>query len=79
MASRHFTSFEASRSKGFLGRVRDSSPGFEEEVYGDPVWEMKKLRQKGSHANYFRRLDSLLNQVQVIEILLEEEMLSIFI
>lgn len=40
---------------------------FDEELYGDPIFELKNLHQEGSFPEYQSRFNALLHRVQLIE------------
>lgn len=52
---------------------------FGDELFGDPILEMKHLKQEGSVADYQRRFDTLLNRVQLLERISERAAVSQFI
>lgn len=52
---------------------------FDNELFGDPMLEMKILRQEGSFVDYQGRLNTLLDKIQLIDSITEQFTLSQFI
>lgn len=65
--------------KGWTEYLKVIQARFEEELYGDPMLEMKNLRQERSFVDYQREFNHLLHNIQLLVPILEKSVLSQFL